>query len=150
MSTKQGAAGQTTMTQNLGLLLARVPLGAYLLFVGYTGFSGGLAHFASAHAGTLGHVLPPAVADGLLRAVPVAELAAGAFLILGIFSRTGGLLASAALVTLLVATWDLRDRTGGMPFNPLFILVGFAACLCVSGAGGLSLDRLVWGRGKRA
>ena len=85
-----------------------------------------------------------------MRGVPVAELAAGAFLVLGIFSRTGGLLAAVALATLLVAMWDVRDRTGAMPFNPLLILVGFAACLCVSGSGGLSLDRLVWGKGKRA
>ena len=152
MSTKQTHAhgAPTSMTQNLGLLLARVPLGAYLLFAGYAGFSGGLAHFASGHHGMLGHLLPANVADGLLRCVPVAELAAGAFLVLGIFSRTGGLLAAVALATLLVATWDLRDRTGAMPFNPLVILAGFAIYLCVSGAGGLSLDRVVWGRGKHA
>ena len=150
MSTKQTHGNGGSLTQNFGLLLARVPLGLYLLFVGYAAFSGGLGHFASDHQGALGRWLPASVAGGLLRSVPIVELAAGAFLVLGIFSRTGGLLASAALVTLLVAAWDLRDRTGGMPFNPLLILGGFAVCLCVTGAGGLSLDRLVWGHGKRA
>ena len=150
MSTKSSHPGGTTMPQSLGLLLARVPLGAYLLFVGYNGLTGGLGRFAAQHQGMLGHLMPGSVADGLMRGVPVAELAAGAFLVLGIFSRTGGLLAAVALATLLVAMWDVRDRTGAMPFNPLLILVGFAACLCVSGSGGLSLDRLVWGKGKRA
>ena len=143
------SAGRST-PENLGLLLARLPLGAYLLFVGYTGLSGGLGHFASGHQGSLGQVLPSGVAAGLLKAVPVTELAAGAFLVLGIFSRTGGLLATAAFVTLLVAASDLRDRTGEMPFNPLLILAGFAAYLCVSGSGGLSVDRVVWGKGKHA
>ena len=148
MSSK--SAHPESLSQNLGLLLARVPLGLYLLFVGYSHFSGGLAHFADHNDFVLNHLIPPSVAGWLLRCVPVAELAAGAFLVLGIFSRTGGLLASLALVTLIVT--QIRDlgRQGEMPFNPLLILCGFALCLCLAGAGGLSLDRLVWGRGKRA
>ncbi len=139
-----------SLSQNLGLLLARVPLGLYLLTVGYAHLSGGLARFADHNDFVLNHLIPPTIAGGLLRCVPVAELAAGAFLILGIFSRTGGLLASLALVTLIVT--QIRDlgRQGEMPFNPLLILCGFALYLAVAGAGGLSLDRLVWGRGKRA
>ncbi len=135
-----------SLPQNLGLLLARVPLGLYLLIVGYAHLSGGLGHFADHNDLVLNHLIPPKVAGGLLRCVPVAELAAGAFLILGIFSRTGGLLASLALVTLIVT--QIRDlgRQGEMPFNPLLILCGFALYLAVTGAGGLSLDRLVWGK----
>jgi len=149
MSSKSSNPAGSTLSQNLGLLLARLPLGAYLLFVGYTHFTGGLAHFADAHDRVLNHLMPPAVAGGLLRSVPVIELAAGAFLVLGIFSRTGGLLASLALVTVLVSMWDLHGH-GDMPFNPLLILSGFALYLGLAGAGGLSLDRLVWGKGKRA
>jgi uncharacterized membrane protein YphA (DoxX/SURF4 family) len=150
MSTKQthGAAGGS-LSQNVGLLLARVPLGAYLLLVGYQQWHGGLGRYAADHAFYLNHMMSPAVAGGLLRAVPVVELAAGAFLILGIFSRTAGLLASLALATVLVSMWDLNGRDG-MPFNPLLILCGFTLYLCVAGSGALSLDRLVWGRGKRA
>ena len=149
MSTKSTSPAASAMSQNLGLLLARLPLGAYLLFVGYTHVTGGLANFANHNDFYLNHMMPPAVAGGLLRAVPVLELAAGAFLILGIFSRTGGLLASLALVTVLVSMWDLHGRDG-MPFNPLLILCGFALYLGLAGSGGLSLDRLVWGKGKRA
>ena len=94
-------------------------------------------------------MMPPAVAGWVLRCVPLVEVAAGAFLVLGIFSRTGGLLASVALATMLLSMWNLHGRDG-MPFNPLVMLVGFALCLAVTGAGGLSLDRIVWGRGKRA
>ena len=47
MSTKQTHGGGGSLSQNLGLLLARVPLGLYLVFVGYAHFSGGLAHFAT-------------------------------------------------------------------------------------------------------
>jgi uncharacterized membrane protein YphA (DoxX/SURF4 family) len=149
MSSKSSNPAGSAMSQNLGLLLARLPLGAYLLFVGYAHFTGGLSHFADAHDRVLNHLMPPAVAGWLLRSVPVIELAAGAFLVLGIFSRTGGLLASLALVTVLVSMWDLHGH-GDMPFNPLLILSGLALYLGLAGAGGLSLDRLVWGKGKRA
>ena len=150
MSTKQTHAGAGSLTQNLGLLLARVPLGLYLLFVGYGHFSGGLAHFADGHDTVLNHLISPNVAGWLLRAVPVAELAAGAFLVLGIFSRTGGVLASLAIVTMIVVSIRDLGGHGEMPFNPLLILVGFALYLCVAGSGGLSLDRAVWGKGKHA
>ncbi len=149
MSKSNNPAG-SSLSQNLGLLLARVPLGLYLLFVGYAHFTGGLARFADAHAQAMPHVLPPAVAGGMLRSVPVLELAAGAFLVLGIFSRTGGLLASLALLTLIVASAQNLGRQGDMPFSPLLILAGFAVYLCLAGSGGFSLDRLVWGKGKRA
>ena len=149
MSSKPNHAAGGSLPQNLGLLLARVPLGLYLLFVGYNHFSGGLGHFADQNDFYLNHMMPPAAAGWLLRCVPVLELAGGAFLILGIFSRTGGLLASLALATMLLSMWNLHGRDG-MPFNPLIMLVGFALYLGVAGSGGLSLDRLVWGRGKRA
>ncbi len=147
---KSNSPAASALSQNVGLLLARVPLGLYLLFVGYSHASGGLGRFADHNDLVLNHLIPPAVAGGLLRCVPVAELAAGAFLVLGVFSRTGGLLATLALVTLIVT--QIRDlgRQGEMPFNPLLILCPFALYLCLAGAGGLSLDRLVWGKGKRA
>jgi uncharacterized membrane protein YphA (DoxX/SURF4 family) len=140
---------ETTLSQSLGLLFARVPLGAYLLLVGYQQWHGGLGRFASENNSVLGRLVSPAVAGGILRSVPVAEVAAGAFLILGIFSRTGGVLASVTLAVLLVAAGQQNlGATGNMPFSPLLILCGFALYLGVSGAGGLSLDRLVWGKGK--
>ena len=146
---KNSHAEPSPLSQTLGLLFARLPLGAYLLFVGYTHVTGGLAHFAGQNDFYLNHMMPPAVAGVLLRCVPVVELASGAFLILGIFSKTGGLLASLALGTVLLSMWNLHGRDG-MPFNPLVILVGFALYLTLAGSGGLSLDRLVWGKGKRA
>ena len=149
MSKSADHAG-TSLSQNLGLLLARVPLGAYLLFVGHAHFSGGLGHFAGAHAAAMPRAVPTAVSGWALRSVPVLELASGAFLVLGIFSRTGGLLASLALLTIIAASSGTLGRQGDMPFSPLLILAGFAVYLCLAGSGGLSLDRLVWGKGKRA
>ena len=145
MSKAHHTAGPS-LSQNLALLLARVPLGLYLLFVGYAHVTGGLGHFADHNDFVLNHLIPPTLAGGLLRCVPVAELAGGAFLVLGIFSRTGGLLASLALLTLIVTQVRDLGRQGEMPFNPLLILCGFALCLAFAGAGGLSLDRLVWGK----
>src|SRR4051812_45634392 len=137
------------LSQNLGLLLARVPLGAYLLLDGYIRIRNGVGAFASSHQAATEHFLPGGVASAFLHTFPFLELAAGAFLALGIFSRIGGFLASLVLITVVGAFTGFAGA-GNAPFNPFIILFGLAVFLCCAGSGGISVDRFVWGRGKRA
>src|SRR2546430_7905971 len=89
------------LSQNLGLLLARVPLGAYLLMDGYFRIRNGVGAFASSHQAATEHLLPGGVASAFLHAFPFLEVAAGAFLALGIFSRIGGVFPAPVLLITL-------------------------------------------------
>ncbi len=137
------------LSQNLGLLLARLPLGAYLLLDGYQKVQHGVSAFAQSNQAAAEHFMPPAAANVFLHAFPFMEVAAGAFLVLGLFSRVGGFLASIILITVMAAFTGFAG-SNGVPFNPSLILFGLAMFLCCAGSGGISLDRLVWGRRKSA
>lgn len=137
------------LSQNLGLLLARVPLGAYLLLDGYLRIGRGVGSFVSSHQWDTQRFIGSTAANLFLHSFPFLEVAAGAFLVLGIFSRVGGLLASVVLLTVVAAFTGIAG-SGNAPFNPFIILLGLAVFLSCAGSGGLSLDRFVWGRGKKS
>jgi len=130
-------------TQTLGLFLARVPLGIYLLLDGYAKIQHGPVLFAFEHLGSFQKYFPFWVAAGFLVLLPFVELAAGAFLALGLFSRTGAFLASFILLSIMLAFTGFHGLNGA-PFNPLLILLGLAVMLGFAGSGALSIDRLVW------
>ena len=134
------------LSQNIGLLLARVPLGLYLLLDGYSHVHEGARNFAFDHYAAMGRFLPASVDGPFLYAVPFVELAAGAFLVLGIFSRIGGMLATLVLATIVLTITGIS----GSPFNPILIMLGLAMFLGMAGSGGISVDRLMWGNKKHA
>ena len=137
------------LSQNLGLLLARVPLGAFLLLHGYHFIHVGVSEFVNTNRAAVEHYLPALAASIFLHALPFVEVAAGAFLVLGIFARIGGFLASIVLLTAVGVFMGIAG-SGNSPFNPFIIFFGLSVFLCCAGPGGISLDRYVWGRGKRA
>lgn len=135
------------LSQNLSLFLARVPLGVYLVLDGYLRVQRGVGSFASSHQFETQRFIGQAAAYIFLHAFPFLELAAGAFLALGLFSRIGGVLASVLLLT-VVAVFTGIAGSGNAPFNPFIILLGLAILLSCAGSGSLSVDRF-WGRNKK-
>ena len=139
---------ESKLSQNLGLFLARVPLGLYLVLDGCARIQRGVRTFVAWHQLDTQKYIGETAASLFLHAFPTIEVAAGAFLILGIFSRTGGFLAS-VLLTTIVAVFTGLAGSGNAPFNPFVIRLGLALFLTCAGAGGFSLDQFVWGRGKK-
>jgi len=125
-----------------------VPLGVYLLLDGYARIQRGVRTFVAWHQLDTQKYIGETAASLFLHAFPTIEVAAGAFLILGIFSRTGGFLASVLLMTIVTVFTGLAG-SGNAPFNPFVVLLGLALFLSCSGSGGLSLDNFIWGRGKK-
>lgn len=95
---------------DVGKLAARLMLGGLLLFHGWHKLFGGIAQIVGM---ITGHGLPPVLAYG----VYVGEVAAPALLLLGVYTRLGGLLVAANMVVavLLVHTPQLFTLapTGG-------------------------------------
>src|SRR4051794_41917475 len=82
---------------NLGLFLARVPLGAWLLLSGFSRFagkSGGVEVFVRKSLAVMPAWMPAAAGRPYLLAVPYAEIVLGAALILGIGGGPAGGLAA--------------------------------------------------------
>jgi len=85
---------------NLGLLFARVPLGAMFVMAGFSKFRGGGAVPALA---AVPHYMPSWFGPAFLSALPYVEILVGAMLVLGILGRLGGFLASLLLASFLLA-----------------------------------------------
>lgn len=131
---------------NLGLLLARAPLGAWLVLAGFAKFSadGGLQRFVKQFSTAVPDWVPEPVAQYYLKGVPFAEILIGAALVLGVAGRLGGLLASALLGSLLLLTVS-GIRMSNLPFHPNVALLGVAMLVCLAGPGNFSMDRFMWG-----
>ena len=134
---------------SLGLLLARVPLGAFFVLAGFAKFTapGGAAAFASQAAGAVPSWVPDQVGRYYLHAVPYAEVVVGASLVLGVAGRLGGLVASLMLASFMIAVTGVRS--GGGPFQPNVIFLGVAVLVLLAGPGSLSMDRVMWGKPRR-
>jgi len=127
-----------TKSLSLGLLLARLPLGAYFLLAGYGKvFKGSLADFVNKSMSLMPHFMPESLGRAYLYALPFAEMLAGAMLILGLFTRVGALLASLLLISIVIAT----KITGGVgPFHHGLVMLGTSVLLLLAGGGAFSLD----------
>jgi uncharacterized membrane protein YphA (DoxX/SURF4 family) len=132
---------------DLGLLLARVPLGAWLVMAGFSKFTadGGVARFAKQGAGAMPDWVPAGVGGYYLTGVPYAEILLGAAIALGVAARLGGFLAAVLLGSLMVVLTGVRAAMPMMPMNPGVLLLGVAALVCLAGPGSLSMDRFMWG-----
>ena len=129
---------------NLGLLIARAPLGAWLVLAGFAKFTadGGVQRFVKQFADPAW--VPEPAGRYYLTGVPYAEILIGAALVLGVAGRLGGLLASVLLGSLLLLTVS-GIRAGGLPFHPNVALLGVAMLVCLAGPGTFSMDRFMWG-----
>lgn len=136
---------------NLGLLLARVPMGAFFLLAGYNKLAdGGAATFAQSHMHYAPANVPAHWVGTYLHALPYLEVAIGAMLVLGLLTRLGGLIGALMVVSYTYAYTRIALKLGvadTLPFHPNLIYIGLLMLLFLSGAGRMSVDG--WWFGKK-
>jgi uncharacterized membrane protein YphA (DoxX/SURF4 family) len=131
---------------NLGLLFARVPLGAMFVMAGFSKFAGGgVSAFVAGSRGYVPHYMPSWFGSVFLNALPYVEILVGAMLVLGILGRLGGFLASLLLASFLLAFHSVLDPRSPTPMpHTNTALLGVALLVFLAGPGQFSLDRAVW------
>jgi uncharacterized membrane protein YphA (DoxX/SURF4 family) len=134
----------STMSLNLGLLLIRLPVGAYMFLAGFNKvFSVGVQNFVDGSARLLPRLMPETLGRGYLYAFPFFELILGSLIVLGLFTRISGLLNSLLLLSIIIA----QGITGGAgPFHHATVLLGASLLLALAGPGEHSLDHTIRGR----
>ncbi len=124
---------------NIGLLVARVPVGAHFLMAGYLHLKGGLGSFAGSYLGRTPDWMPQPVASAYAYGLPFLELAAGAMLILGLTTRLGA--AFATLVTFVMLT-DGGVRLYPHPGHHTTVYLGIALLILCAGGGKYAVEQL--------
>jgi uncharacterized membrane protein YphA (DoxX/SURF4 family) len=135
-----------SMATSLGLLFARIPLGAYFIFASVAKLRMGVDNFASAMLPSAMKFLPEHLARMYLTYLPWVELSVGILLILGLLTRF-----IAAIITLLLISFTLHAGVSGalspdvkLPFHPNLVFLGTALAIMLCGPGWLSLDGLIF------
>lgn len=132
---------------NLGILVARLALGASLLMAGYSHFSNGVSAFANSNATNVPRWMPGEAANGYSQCLPFIEMVAGAMLVLGLTTRVGGLLAAATTAVVLSA------RGVHLPPHPeahLPVYLALAILLLCLGGGRFTADGFLFRKKKAA
>lgn len=134
---------------NLGLLLARLPIGILFVVAGVMKLRGGVEGFVRSQIGNVPHQVPYGWGEGYLHALPYVEVVIGAMLILGLFGRVAGLVGALVVTSIIIGSTGVF-----MPGTCMFHSNVIYACLLVTilllGPGRMSLDGLMFGRGKAA
>ena len=136
----------TDLSSNLGLLMARIPLGLYFALAGYAHFK--TQNFATQYVAALPTWMPSEAGKGYSSVLPFVELAVGVLLIIGLTTRVGGLLA-AGVTAMLLAGMGLSFET-----NPnssqyhLLMMLGLSVVLLCIGGGKFTLDNLLFNKKK--
>lgn len=123
-------AQRSETATNLGLLLARVPLGFSFVLMGMSQLHGGAAAPAW---------VPASAAHVVAAALPWAELVAGGMLVLGLLGRIAGMVS--LVVVALLATMAPFSLRGPVP--AAYTLVGLTLLLMVLGSGAISVDSVL-------
>src|SRR5947199_259515 len=125
----------------LGMLAARVPMGVMFLCAGYAK----LDHWRSdTFVSNFGDKLPTWAPHewGMhyMQAIPYAEMAVGALLIIGLLTRLSGLIGALMVASFTYAITGWRT-TSPQPFNlqPNLIFIGLLLAIFLVGPGRLSL-----------
>jgi|SRR6185437_10143137 len=132
---------KTETSVGLGLLLARLPIGAFFLTLGYWKLRGGVDSFISANIGSVPHAVPHEWGYHYLQAIPYAEMAVGVMLIIGLLTRLAGFVGAAMIVTFTIGVTGIAQQ--GLPFHPNLIYIGLLTMVFLVGPGKISLDG-VW------
>jgi uncharacterized membrane protein YphA (DoxX/SURF4 family) len=136
------------MSTNLGILVARLALGASLLMAGYAHFSGagGIKAFANSNVGNLPRWMPGEAAAGYSQVLPFVEMAAGGMLVLGLTTRVGGVLAAVVYGVVLSAR-GIHLHPHPEEHLPVYLAVAFLL-LCLGG-GKLTVDGVLFQKKKK-
>lgn len=138
---------------NLGLLAGRLPIGAFFLIAGVQKLHMGIDAFVSyaSRYGSAPAAVPPHWVNTYLHAVPFLELAVGVCLVLGFLSRVGGLIGALMVLSFTIGYSGLHgitDSDKALPFHPNLIYCGLLLMLFLLGPGRVSVDALLFGRGR--
>ena len=133
------------LSSNLGLLLARVPLGLYFALAGYAHFK--TQNFATQYVAALPTWMPPEAGKGYSSVLPFLEMAVGGLLLLGLTTRLGGLLAAVITgVVVAAAGFKLYPDSG----HQMLVMLGLSILLLCLGGGKFTLDNFLFNRKKPA
>ena len=133
------------LSSNLGLLLARVPLGLYFAMAGYAHFK--TQNFATQYVAALPTWMPSEAGKGYSSVLPFLEMAVGGLLILGLTTRLGGLLAAVITgVVVAAAGFKLYPDSG----HQMLVMLGLSILLLCLGGGKFTLDNFLFNRKKPA
>ena len=132
---------------SLGLLLGRLPMGAFFLLAGCLKVRMGVNNFVgfAMRGSHVPPVVPESFVNGYLHAVPFMEIIVGVMLILGLFARAGGLIGSLMVISFIIGATGWT--TPGLPFTPNLIYLGILLAVLVAGPGSASADRLIFSAG---
>ena len=136
---------------NLGLLLARLPMGAFFLLAAIAKLQMGVANFVS-YASRNGHApaaVPGPWVDNYLHALPFIEIAVGVLLIVGLLGRVAALAGALVVLSVVIGFTGLHgvtDSDRALPFHPNLIYLGLLLMLFLLGPGRISVDALLFGR----
>jgi uncharacterized membrane protein YphA (DoxX/SURF4 family) len=128
-----------TAPASLGLLLLRLPVGAFFLLAGVMKFRMGVGNFVDSSLKSAQPYMSEHVGRMFLTALPYAEVALGALLILGLLTRFAGLVCTLLLISIMVSVTGVRQDQ--MP-HPNVVLLGATLALMLCGPGRISLDGL--------
>jgi putative oxidoreductase len=140
MSTKNTTAPSSTAA-NLGLLLARAPLGAFFAIVSVGLIMEGAGKFVSKHMHLVPAVMPDQAGKIILYALPFIGVLVGMMIVVGAFTRMAGFLASLILAGIMFLVTGVFSAPPE-PFHISVILLGVALLVFLVGGGGLSVDQM--------
>jgi uncharacterized membrane protein YphA (DoxX/SURF4 family) len=134
-----------SMAASLGMLCARIPLGAFFIVASAGKLKMGVNAFATQMLPTAEKVLPHQLADVYLHALPWVELSVGILLIIGLLTRVVAAVTALLLISFTIAYF----YPGGIPkppgpFHYNFVFLGTALAIMLAGPGWLSLDGLIF------
>jgi putative oxidoreductase len=135
---------------DLGLLLARLPVGLLFFLYGWMKlFKMGVGNFVTMSEKSIPGYLPHALGIAYLHLVPFAEFLVGLAIMLGAFSRVAGLISSLMLISFMMAVTGVGGGEKGPPFNNSIIYLGVTLLLMFAGAGFISIDGMLLDRRTR-
>lgn len=135
---------KTDTSAGLGLLAARLPMGAFFLLLGISKLRGGVDSFVSSYIADVPSSVPHEWGVHYLQGVPYAEIAIGAMLILGLLTRLAGFVGAAMIVTFMIGVTGWKSAP--LPFHPNLIYIGVLLAIFLVGPGKISLDGILFGK----
>jgi uncharacterized membrane protein YphA (DoxX/SURF4 family) len=145
------ATTTTTVTRystaaSLGLLLARIPIGAYFILAAVPKLRMGVEAWAASAMPLAPKFLSEHTNHVFLTSLPWAELTIGILVILGLLTRVAALVMSLLLISFSVAlgvSGTLAESVK-LPFHPNLVYLGTTLAIMLCGPGWLSLDGMLF------
>ena len=135
-------------SSSLGMLLARVPMGAFFLLAGVEKLRHGAERFVHEQISNIPTQVPHDWGMAYLHALPFLEITVGTLLILGLITRLAGLAGALMVISFIVGATGIRSAS--VPFQPNVIYLGVLLAVVLIGTGRFSVDAAIFGKRKPA